>query len=221
MTVFDSGETVFEGVHVAPKNSEKGLIRRISEESVHEFPDPFAVCGNPFGYTHGQTPEGNVFAYNSSTLGAILEELEEEADTSGEYVSAQMFYKPENMAERGADVVDMVLATFPETPQFGARFILQKVAGAYAFKIGVAEARVEQAIVSHTPLKPVPRTLEEVAEDESNKVDLRLSKAPDYKAAQDLCIQVKTDSDKNHTPKENADYVASWDTEEGVVRISD
>jgi hypothetical protein len=221
MTVFDGGKTVIEGVHVAPKNSEKGLIRRIAEESVHEFPDPFGACGNPFGYTHGQTPEGNVFAYNSGTLGAILGELEGQADTSGEYVAAQLFYNPQNMAQRGANVVDMVLATFPETPQFGARFILQKVAGAYAFKIGVAEARVEEAIVSNTSLKPVPRSLEEVALDERNKVDLRLSKAPDYKASADVCIQVKTDSDKNHTPKKEADYVASWDTEEGVVRVSD
>jgi len=181
------------------------LVESESDEFNHPVDGP---AYDPFHNTPGRAGHTNVIdGYNSASYpDTTVSGLE----VVSEYKAAQHFHD-EHPVEAAAHIVDSMLREFDLHP-VGARFVLNKISGAYGWKVGVMESAARAVLCEHYDLVPAPRDIPQVAQDEGNNIDLVLVK-PD---GSPFTVQVKTNCKPD---TDNVDACALIDTENETLTI--
>jgi len=183
----------------------RDLVAQESDEFTHDTEGP---AYDPFHNTPGRAGHTNVIdGYNS---GSYPDTTVSGVEIVSEYKAAQHFHD-EHPVHAAAHIVDSMLREF-DLHEIGARFVLNKISGAYGWKVGVMETTARAVLCEHYDLVPAPRDLPQVAQDEGNNIDLVLVK-PD---GAPFTVQVKT----NCKPStDGVDACAVIDTENATLTV--
>jgi len=199
------------GLSLPTETEFTSLVAEESDEFNHSADGP---AYDPFHNSRGRAGHTNVIdGYNSASYpDTTVSGLE----VVSEYKAAQHFHD-EYPVEAAAHIVDSMLREFDLHP-VGERFVLNKISGAYGWKVGVMESMARAVLCDCYDLD-IPgadsehrRDLPEVAKDEGKNIDLVLVK-PD---GSPFTVQVKTNCKPD---TDNVDACALIDTENETLTI--
>jgi len=190
--------------------SESQIINQVAKAADTVDFKPSGPAYDPFHSSKGAESHCNTLHQNSAAFPDTL--LDGRSIGRKTHKMAQHLYDTPPI-ESGAYVVDHLLSQFEDMAVVGKRFILNKVAGAFVWKIGVMEEITRQALCAHYDLIPAPRALDQVAKDEANNIDLRLVKED----GSDVTVQVKVNVDKPDI--DGVDMGVVIDTEKETLTI--